>query len=104
MKLLRRVMPLALFAVIASQAHAQVSDDSSRWPVQIAGSSPQASDSFKKTECHPHQYFHTNLKQVDPQAFRPADDQSSVQQIGTINNFAIVDVVLHFTTGIPPDT
>jgi hypothetical protein len=94
MNLLRRVMPLALFAVIASQAHAQVSDDSPRWTVQIAD---DPSREPKKTECHPIEYFQNNLKQLDPDAFQTiADDQSSVQQIGAINGFAIYDVIHHF--------
>lgn len=100
MRLLLKVMGLVVVAVLASQASGQVADSGSRWTVQIAG----GGDSFKKTECHPLQYFQTNLKQVDPQAFRPADDQSSVQQIGTINGFAIFDVVHRFTAGIPPET
>jgi hypothetical protein len=99
MRLLLNVMSLVLVAVLASQAYGQVADSGSRWTVQIA----DQPDASSKKECHPITYFQTNLKQLDPQAFQPVtDDQSSVQQIGAINGFAIYDVIHRFTEGNPP--
>jgi hypothetical protein len=72
----------------------------SGWTVQFAG---DRGASFKRTECHPIRYFQTNLKQLDSQAIRPADDHSSVRRDGTINGFAIYDVIHQFKDGSPSD-
>lgn len=70
------------------------------WTVQFAD---EPGASFKRTECHPIQYFQTNLKQLDSQAYKPSDDQSSVQRIGAINGFVIYDVIHQFIDGESPD-
>ena len=91
-------MASATFVVVllSPQVLPQVSTPDSRWTVLFA---EDPGLSFKRTECHPLQYFLANIKNftnVFPQTWTPDQDQTSARRVGKIDGFEIYDVIHHF--------